>query len=146
MNEIYKLFDEANLLFLAVPQSKNEPPVLGISFANYDYPLNIYSALHSDYTNKKFDVKVTITGIIAKLDVNESESNGYVFSTSLNYEKADLIEFAEACPPGSSGAFVLGTFHNCEFGVVKPQKANYQPFQIRSLSFDLSALDQSKGE
>jgi len=145
MNEIYKLFDEANLLFLATPQSKNEPPVLGISFANYDYPLNIYTALHSDYANKKFDVKVTVIGIVAKLEVI-NESDGYVFSTSLNYEKSDLLEFVKACPQGSSGAFVLGTYHNCEFGVVKPQKANYQPFQIRSLSFDLSAFDQSKGE
>lgn len=144
MNERYKLFDEANLLFLATPQSKNEPPVLGISFANYDYPLNIYSALHSDYANKKFDVKVAITGIVAKLEVNESDD--YVFTALLNYEIDDLLEFVKACPQGSSGAFVLGTFHNCEFGVVGPERANYQPFQVRSLMFDLSAFDQGVGK
>lgn len=142
MNEIYKSFDEANLLFFATPQSKNEPPVIGISFANYDYPKKLYTTLHSEYKGVKYNVQVTFSGITAKLEVRETESNGHVFNVCLNYDPIDLQEFVDACLQESSGAFVLGTFHNCAFCVVQPPDVRYQPFQVEVFSVDLSGIEQ----
>lgn len=140
MNEIFKNFEEANLMFLSIPRSKNEPPVVGISFANYDYPKELYNILHAEFEDKKFILAISVFGIVANLGVREALSDEEIFNASLNYDLTDLKKFAAVCSDGSSGAFVLGTFHNCEFGIVNPSDQNYKPFQVKSFQIDLSGL------
>lgn len=140
MNEIFKNFEEANLMFLSIPRSKNEPPAVGISFANYDYPKELYKTLHAEFEDKKFKLAITVSGIVANLEVREALSDEKIFDASLNYDLADLKKFAAECPDGSPGAFVLGLFHNCEFGIVNPSDGDYKPFQVESFQIDLSGL------
>lgn len=140
MSEIFKNFEEANLMFLSIPRSKNEPPVVGISFANCDYPKELHESLYAEFEDKKFTVAITVSGIVANLKVREALSDEKVFNASLNYDLADLKKFAAECPDGSPGAFVLGTFHNCEFVVIHPSDEEYKPFQVQSFQIDLSGL------
>lgn len=134
-HDLNKLFTNATKLFFGIPRSSEEPPSVGIAFANSEYPGEAYSGIHKEFSNSKFVVDIIGQGIVLKLRVLEELSSQCVFEAILNYDPIELREFIIKCPEGNSGAFVIGIFHNCQFVIISPAgTGNYKPFQVSAFS------------
>lgn len=134
MNEINEIFKHAMCLFLPAPTHKNEVPVMGIGFSSRDLPVKATKLLKS--LNAMFSLNLEIVGIRLKLTALTSESNEIVFDTSLNFDENELQKFREVVPNGSSGAFVLGVFVNCQFYIISKEN-DFEPFNAKKMLFIL---------
>nr|WP_121270864.1 hypothetical protein [Pedobacter schmidteae] len=133
IEDLQKIFDLAIRAYLPPLDESNSVPVLGIAFANVNYPKQIEKILAPISDN--FNLSITPIGKLLNLKVSKSSNAENLFDAMLNYEEREYEWLKSHIKKECKGAFVVGAInHNGQFMIVSENPSSFSPYQVESFN------------
>lgn len=132
IEDLQKIFDLAIRAYLPPLDETNSAPILGIAFANANYPKQIEKILAP--ISEKFNLSISPAGKLLNLKVSKASNGENLFDALLNYEEREYEWLKNHVEKGCQGAFVVGAIHNGQFMIVSESPSLFNPYQVESFN------------
>lgn len=133
IEELQKIFDMAVRAYLPPLDESNRLSVIGIAFANIDYPKKVEKILGP--VSGKFNIHISPGETLLNLEVSKATGGERLFDVSLNYEYREYELFKDQIDNKSNGAFVVGAIHDGYFMIVSENPSSFSPYQVETFEF-----------
>ncbi|MEH6309065.1 hypothetical protein RYH73_25665 [Olivibacter sp. CPCC 100613] len=131
--ELQKIFDMAVRAYLPPLDESNRLPVIGIAFANANYPKEVERILRE--TSGKFKIHISLGETLLNLKVGKALGDEQLFDVALNFEDREYQLFKSQIDHKNQGAFVVGTIHDGQFMIVSENPSSFTPYQVETFEF-----------